>query len=234
MRKHREGHRGDRGGWLRAAVLGADDGVVSTASLMIGVAAAHASREATLLAGVAGLVAGALSMAAGEYVSVSSQRDAEDADIAREKHELATDPGGELEELAGIYRRRGLDPALAMQVAEQLSAAASGRLDTHLRDELGLRKETMANPAQAAAISAASFATLAALPIVALLVAPQAMRAEAIAGISLASLAFLGGIGGWLGGAPIPRASLRVLFGGAAAMAATAAIGHLLGIAGVG
>ena len=146
---------GERGGWLRAAVLGADDGVVSTASLMMGVAAAHASKEATLVAGIAGLVAGALSMAAGEYVSVSSQRDAENADIARERRELASDPGGELEELVGIYRRRGLDAALARQVAEQLSAGES-RLDVHLRDELGLHPDKMARPLQAAAVSGAT------------------------------------------------------------------------------
>ncbi|HSO38335.1 MAG TPA: VIT1/CCC1 transporter family protein [Labilithrix sp.] len=214
-------------------MLGADDGVVSTASLMMGVAAANASKEATLVAGIAGLVAGALSMAAGEYVSVSSQRDAENADIARETRELATDPKGELEELTAIYRRRGLDAALALKVAEQLSAR-DDRLDSHLRDELGLHPDMMAKPLQAAVVSAASFGVLAALPIVALLVAPAALRTWAIGGVSLVSLGVLGALGGWLGGAPIPRAALRVLIGGAAAMAATAAIGYLLGVAGVG
>lgn len=231
MRTHRERHRAGRGGWLRAAVLGADDGVVSTASLMMGVAAAHASKDATLVAGVAGLVGGALSMAAGEYVSVSSQRDAEEADIHKEKTELSTDPKGELEELASIYRRRGLDAQLAMKVAESLSAGAN-RLDAHLRDELGLHVENMARPLQAAAVSAASFAALAAVPIVALVVAAPDWRVFAIAASSLTSLALLGALGGWLGDAPVARASMRVLVGGALAMAATSAIGHLFGAAG--
>jgi VIT1/CCC1 family predicted Fe2+/Mn2+ transporter len=224
---------GERGGWLRAAVLGADDGVVSTASLMMGVAAAHGTKEATLVAGIAGLVAGALSMAAGEFVSVSSQRDAENADIAREKRELATDPKGELEELAGIYRRRGLDAELAMKVAEQLSAGES-RLDVHLRDELGLHPDNMARPIQAAAVSAASFAALAMLPVVALLVAPPSLRIAAIAGVSFVGLGVLGALGGRLGGAPMGRAAIRVLLGGGAAMGVTALIGHLLGTAGIG
>lgn len=229
---HGELHRGRRSGWLRAAVLGADDGVVSTASLIIGVAAASAPKEATLVAGVAGLVAGALSMAAGEYVSVSSQRDAELADIGREKQELAADPSGELKELTRIYQKRGLDPELATKVAEQLSA--NDRLKAHLRDELGLEEATRARPLQAAAVSAASFASLAVLPILALLVAPASLRIGAVALVSLMSLGALGGLGGHLGGAPTGRASLRVMLGGGAAMAATAAIGHLLGIAGLG
>jgi vacuolar iron transporter family protein len=235
MRRHNEGHRGNRGGWLRAAVLGADDGVVSTASLMIGVAAASAaaSRQTVLVAGIAGLVAGALSMAAGEYVSVSSQRDAEEADIAKETEELASDPKGELEELAGIYRKRGLDPELARKVAEQLSAAGQ-RLATHVRDELGLEPEKLARPFQAALVSAASFAGLALLPVLALLVAPAGLRIPAIAAISLMSLGALGAIGGHLGGAPMLPASLRVVLGGGAAMATTALIGHLLGVAGIG
>ena len=233
MRSHHERHRAERGGWLRAAVLGADDGVVSTASLMMGVVAAHAARPAVLLAGLAGVVAGALSMAAGEYVSVSSQRDAELADIEREKHELATDPAGELEELAGIYRRRGLDRELAQRVAEQLSKNKAP-LDAHLRDELGLHEDQRARPLQAALVSAASFASLGGLPILALLVAPDTLRAHAIVAVSLISLAVLGALGGWLGGAPMPRASLRVVLGGGAAMAATTLIGHLLGVAGVG
>jgi VIT1/CCC1 family predicted Fe2+/Mn2+ transporter len=232
MRSHSERHRADRGGWLRAAVLGADDGVVSTASLMIGVAAAASSKQAILVAGIAGLVAGALSMAAGEYVSVSSQRDAEEADIALEKRELATDPAGELEELAAIYRARGLDAELAMKVAEQLSAKQ--KLEAHMRDELGLADETLARPFQAAAVSAASFATLAALPILALLVAPASMRIPTLAIVSLVSLGILGALGGWLGGAPMGKAALRVLCGGGAAMGISALIGRLLGVSGVG
>lgn len=233
MKTHREGHLGERGGWLRAAVLGADDGVVSTASLMIGVAATGASKEAVLVAGIAGLVAGALSMAAGEYVSVSSQRDAELADIARETQELATDPKGELEELASLYRRRGLDAELAMQVAVQLSVGGR-RLDAHMRDELGLHESTMARPLQAAAVSAASFAGFALLPVLALALAPASVRIATIAVVSLVGLGLLGALGGNLGGAPVGRASLRVLLGGAGAMAATALIGHLLGAVGIG
>ncbi len=233
MRPHREGHFNDRGGWLRAAVLGADDGIVSTASLMIGVAAASATKEATLVAGIAGLVAGALSMAAGEYVSVSSQRDAEQADILREGRELTTDPKGELEELAGIYRKRGLDADLAMKVAEQLSRAGN-RLHSHMRDELGLDERRLARPVQAALVSAASFAVLALLPVVALLVAPAALRVYAMALVSLLSLGVLGALGGKLGGAPMGRATVRVMLGGGAAMATTALIGRLLGVAGIG
>src|SRR5581483_2139418 len=174
MAKHRERHRTGRTGWLRAAVLGSNDAIVSTSSLMLGVAASNASREATLVAGVAGLVAGAMSMAVGEYVSVSSQRDAELADIARENEELATQPAAELRELAGIYVKRGLTPSLALQVAEQLSA--HDKLGAHLRDELGLDPEDGARPLQAAWVSAVSFATFAALPIVAMLLAPAAWR----------------------------------------------------------
>jgi vacuolar iron transporter family protein len=232
VRTHREVHRGENAAWLRAAVLGADDGVVSTASLVIGVAAASASREAALVAGIAGLVAGALSMAAGEYVSVSSQRDAEQADVAREKHELATDPSGELKELAAIYRKRGLEPDLAMRVAERLSA--NDRLGSHLRDELGLDESRLARPIQAAAISAASFASLASVPILAVVFAPESLRILVVAVVCLGSLGALGALGGYLGGAPMPRASLRVMLGGGAAMAVTALIGHVLRVAGVG
>jgi VIT1/CCC1 family predicted Fe2+/Mn2+ transporter len=228
-RRHRETHRSDRAGWLRAAVLGSDDAIVSTASLMIGVAASAADRGAILTAGVAGLVAGSMSMAVGEYVSVSSQRDAEKADIDREKKELAHDPKAELQELARIYVKRGLDEELAMKVAEQLSAR--DRLGAHLKDELGIDKQTLSRPLQAAWISALSFATFAMVPIAALLVAPVALRLPAIAGLSLASLSFLGGFGGHLGGAPIARAALRVTIGGGLAMGVTAAIGHLLGVA---
>jgi VIT1/CCC1 family predicted Fe2+/Mn2+ transporter len=225
----RERHRSGRTGWLRAAVLGADDAIVSTASLMIGVAASRASTGAILVAGVAGLVAGAMSMAVGEYVSVSSQRDAELADIERESRELARQPQVELHELAMIYVRRGLDLALAMRVAEQLSA--HDRLGAHLRDELGIDPTSLARPMQAAWISATSFASLALIPIVALLIAPASLRIPVIAALSLLSLAALGAFGGHLGGAPLGRASLRVTLGGAMAMLVTAAIGRLVGVA---
>jgi VIT1/CCC1 family predicted Fe2+/Mn2+ transporter len=227
-----EAHRRGRAGWLRAAVLGADDGLVSTASLMIGVAASAASREAVLVAGIAGLVAGAMSMAAGEFVSVSSQRDSEEADVRIEEKELTADPKGELRELAQIYRKRGLDADLAMKVAQQLTLR--DRLGAHLRDELGLVEESRAQPLQAALVSAASFASLAVIPIAALLVAPAPMRVPAIAIVSLASLAGLGALGGYAGGAPMLRAALRVALGGGVAMATTALIGHLLGVAGGG
>jgi VIT1/CCC1 family predicted Fe2+/Mn2+ transporter len=213
---------------LRAAVLGADDAIVSTASLMIGVAASAASREVILVSGVAGLVAGAMSMAVGEFVSVSSQRDAERADIEREAHELATQPQAEMLELASLYEARGVEKALARQVAEQLSA--HDRLGAHLRDELGIDTGSLARPMQAAWISAASFSAFAVVPIAALLVAPVTVRIPAIAGLSLVSLAALGAFGGHLGGAPLGRAALRVTAGGALAMAATAAIGRLLGV----
>ena len=220
-------HQSGRAGWLRAAVLGADDAIVSTASLMIGVLASSASRKAALITGVAGLVAGAMSMAVGEYVSVSSQRDAERADIAREKGELAGQPEDELRELAMIYVKRGLDDILAMKVAEQLSA--HDRLGSHMRDELGIDQKALARPIQAAWISAASFASFALIPIVALFVSPALLRIPLIATFSLVSLASLGALGGHLGGASIARAALRVAIGGALAMAVTAAIGLLLG-----
>jgi VIT1/CCC1 family predicted Fe2+/Mn2+ transporter len=213
---------------LRAAVLGSDDAIVSTASLMIGVAAASASKSAVLLAGAAGLVAGAMSMAVGEYVSVSSQRDAERADIEREKRELAQQPKAELRELALLYVKRGLDQELALKVAEQLSAR--DRLGAHLKDELGIDPASLAQPLQAAWISAASFASFASVPIVALLVAPTALRIPMIAALSLASLAALGAFGGYLGGAPLGRATLRVTLGGALAMGVTAAVGRLFGV----
>ena len=220
-------HRSGRVGWLRAAVLGSDDAIVSTASLMLGVAASSAPKGAILVAGAAGLVAGAMSMAGGEYVSVSSQRDAELADIEVEKSELAGQPAAELQELATIYIKRGLDEGLAMRVAEQLSL--HDRLGAHLRDELGISGASIARPIQAACISAASFASFAALPVLALVGAPASLRSPAIALISLASLAALGALGGHLGGAPMGRASLRVTIGGALAMAVTAAIGRVLG-----
>jgi len=221
-------HRSGRAGWLRAAVLGSDDAIVSTASLMIGVAAASASKQAIMVAGVAGLVAGAMSMAVGEYVSVSSQRDAEQADMGRERGELAADPDGEMQELAMIYEKRGLEKDLAMQVAAQLSA--HDQLGAHMRDELGIDQASLSRPLQAAWISAASFAFFAVVPIIALLVSPASLRIPAIAAVCLASLAGLGAFGGYLGGAPLGRASLRVTLGGALAMAVTALIGRILGV----
>jgi VIT1/CCC1 family predicted Fe2+/Mn2+ transporter len=221
-------HRSGRAGWLRAAVLGSDDAIVSTASLMIGVAASSASREAILIAGVAGLVAGAMSMAVGEYVSVSSQRDAEKADVEREKRELAGEPQAELQELAAIYVKRGLEKDLAMKVAEQLSAR--DRLGAHMRDELGIDQSALSRPMQAAWISAASFALFAMIPIAGLFVSPATLRIPLIAALSLVSLAALGAFGGYLGGAPMTRASLRVTLGGALAMAVTALIGRILGV----
>ena len=223
-----EMHRSGRAGWLRAAVLGSDDAIVSTASLMIGVAASSAPKVAILVAGVAGLVAGAMSMAVGESVSVSSQRDAEQADIGLETLELATEPEAELQELSMIYVKRGLEPDLAMKVAEQLST--HDRLGAHMRDELGIDQASLARPLQAAWISAASFASFAIVPIVALLVASAAWRIPMIAVFSLASLAALGAFGGHLGGAPLGRAALRVTIGGALAMSVTAVIGRILGV----
>jgi len=221
-------HRSGRTPWLRAAVLGSDDAIVSTASLMVGVAASSASKTAILVAGVAGLVAGAMSMAVGEYVSVSSQRDAEEADVETEKQELAGQPEEELKELAGIYRKRGLDADLAMEVAIQLSA--HDRLGAHLRDELHIQPTALARPVLAASVSAASFASFALVPIVALLLAPVTERIPTIAALSLVSLAALGAFGAHLGGAPLGRAALRVTIGGALAMGMTAAIGRLLGV----
>jgi VIT1/CCC1 family predicted Fe2+/Mn2+ transporter len=225
---HRESHRSGRGRWLRAAVLGSDDAIVSTASLMIGIAAASASQNAILVAGVAGLVAGSMSMAVGEYVSVSSQRDAEEADIERETRELAAQPEAELAELAMIYVKRGLDQDLAAKVAEQLSA--HDRLGAHMRDELDIDRATLARPMQAAWISAVSFALFAGIPIVGLLLAPDAWGIVVIATLSLVCLAVLGALGGHLGGAPLGRASLRVTIGGALAMVVTAVVGRLLGV----
>ena len=221
-------HRSGRVGWLRAAVLGSDDAIVSTASLMIGVAASSASNGVILVAGVAGLVAGAMSMAVGEYVSVSTQRDAERADIEREKRELTGQSQAELQELALIYVKRGIEQDLAMKVAEQLSAR--DRLGAHIRDELGINQSSLSRPMQAAWISAASFALFAMVPIAALLIAPALLRIHMIAALSLVSLVVLGALGGHLGGAPLGRASLRVTLGGALAMAVTAVIGRILGI----
>ena len=227
---HGELHKSDRSDWLRAAVLGSDDAIVSTASLMIGVAASSATTGAILVAGVAGLVAGSMSMAVGEFVSVSSQRDAEQADIEREEQELLGQPQAELHELAVIYEKRGLEKALALKVAEQLSA--HDRLGSHLRDELGIHPASRARPLQAAWVSAVSFALFAGVPIMALLTAPTALRVPAIALLSLVSLAALGALGGHLGGAPLGRAAVRVTIGGALAMVVTAAIGRILGAIG--
>ncbi|HKO53907.1 MAG TPA: VIT family protein [Polyangiaceae bacterium] len=225
---HGEIHRSQRAGWLRAAVLGADDAIVSTASLMIGVAASAASKDAILISGVAGLVAGSMSMAVGEFVSVSSQRDAERADIELEKRELEGQPRAELDELTMIYVQRGLDKQLARRVAEQLSAR--DRLGAHLRDELGIDPQALARPIQAAWISALSFASFATVPIAALLASPVNLRMQAIAALSLVSLGVLGAIGARLGGAPMARAAVRVCLGGSLAMGITAAIGKLLGV----
>jgi VIT1/CCC1 family predicted Fe2+/Mn2+ transporter len=195
---------------------------------MIGVAAASASKEAILVAGVAGLVAGAMSMAVGEFVSVSSQRDAERADITLEKGELTSDPDGELQELTAIYEKRGLDSDLALKVAKQLSA--HDRLGAHMRDELGIDQTSLARPLQAAWISAVSFGLFASVPIVALLIGPPALRIPVIAILSLTSLGVLGAFGAHLGGAPLGRAALRVTMGGTLAMAVTALIGRILGV----
>jgi VIT1/CCC1 family predicted Fe2+/Mn2+ transporter len=228
---HRELHRSGRAGWLRAAVLGANDGIVSTASLVIGVAAAAASRNAVLLAGVAGLVAGATSMAAGEYVSVSSQRDAEQADIGRERQELAADPEFEQAELTEVYVRQGLDRELAATVAERLMAADP--LGSHVRDELSLQPDGLARPLQAAVVSAGSFAVGAALPLALIVLAPIGVRVPVTALAALVLLALLGSVGARLGGARAGRAALRVTLGGALAMGLTALIGQLVGTTGL-
>lgn len=224
---HRETHAASRIGWLRAAILGANDGIVSTASLIAGVAAAGASASTILVTGTAGLVAGAMSMAAGEYVSVSSQGDAEKADIAKEKRELATVPDLELEELTQIYQQRGLDRPLAEQVAVQLTA--HNALDSHLRDELGLTSELAARPIQAAAASAASFTVGAALPLAIVLLIAGPSLPWIVSAASLIFLAILGALGAWAGKAPIARPVLRVSFWGAVAMGVTMAIGSLFG-----
>jgi vacuolar iron transporter family protein len=224
---HPESHLVERIGWLRAAVLGANDGIVSTASLIVGVAAASSGPNEVLLAGVAGLVAGAMSMAAGEYVSVSSQSDAENADLARERSELATQPEFERRELADIYVQRGLDADLALKVADQLMAKDA--LGAHARDELGISEMTVARPVQAAMASAASFAVGAALPLAMVFVSPADKLVYTVSAAALVFLALLGALGAWAGGANIARATLRVSFWGAFAMALTAAIGALVG-----
>ncbi|MGQ7830602.1 VIT1/CCC1 transporter family protein [Altererythrobacter sp. Z27] len=228
-RLHVERHNIDRIGWLRAAVLGANDGIVSTASLVVGVAAAAADKQAVLLAGFAGLAAGALSMAAGEYVSVSSQADTEAADIARETAELATQPEAELDELTGIYVDRGLEPALARQVAEALTA--HDVMAAHRRDELGLSEATAARPLQAAFASALTFSVGAALPLLVVLLVPVAMLTAGVVAVSLLALALLGAMGAHAGGAPLAKPVIRVVFWGALAMAVTAGVGKLFGTA---
>lgn len=224
---HTERHAVARIGWLRAAVLGANDGIVSTASLIVGVAAAAAAQSDVLLAGTAGLVAGAMSMAAGEYVSVSSQSDTEKADLGREAQELKDDPAFEREELAKIYVNRGLDPALAAQVADQLMAKDA--LGAHAKDELQISDLTAARPIQAALTSAATFAVGAALPLGTVLLVPADVLVLAVTIASLAFLVVLGAVGARAGGAPMPVAIIRVTFWGAMAMALTAGIGRLFG-----
>ena len=226
---HRERHRSERIGWLRAAVLGANDGIVSTASLVVGVAAAHATRQEVLVAGIAGLVAGALSMAAGEYVSVSSQADTERADLGREQHELATNPQAEEDELTGIYVKRGLDMELARTVARKLTAA--GALAAHARDELGLTEELAARPLQAALASAATFAVGAGVPVLTILLAPTTMLVPLVSAVSLLCLVSLGAMAARIGGAPMLVGAARVTIWGVLAMLATAGVGRLFGIA---
>jgi VIT1/CCC1 family predicted Fe2+/Mn2+ transporter len=224
----RERHGLNRSGWLRAAVLGANDGIVSTASLVIGVAAAGAGRGAVLTAGLAGLVAGAMSMAAGEYVSVSSQADTERSDLARERRELEEDPEAEHRELAAIYVGRGLDPQLAAEVARQL--AAKDALAAHARDELGISEILRARPVQAAISSAAAFAAGAALPLATAILTPPAHAMPVVAGLSLVFLAALGALAARAGHANMAKGTLRVTFWGAIAMALTAAIGRAFGV----
>jgi len=220
-------HLSHRSNWLRAAVLGANDGILSTASLVLGVAASGASGTAVVTAGIAGLVAGALSMAAGEYVSVSSQRDAEQADIRLEQRELLSDPEGELRELALVYERRGLPASLARDVA--LALSRGGALQAHLRDELGLDEQRLARPFQAAWASALSFSAGAALPLLAVAMTSSSVRGGVTVAVTLVALALLGDVGARLGGAPRSRATVRVVAWGAVAMAITAGIGALVG-----
>ncbi len=225
--RHPERHRAERIGWLRAAVLGANDGIVSTASLILGVAAAHASSGAIATAGIAGLVAGAMSMAAGEYVSVQSQADTEKADIARERHELATDDAAERQELTKIYIERGLDPELARQVADQLMAHDA--LGAHSRDELGIVESQRARPVLAAVASAGTFSVGAILPLLVAILVPMKLVTVAVVVASLVCLTVLGGIAGFVGGARPVIGALRVGIGGAFAMALTYGVGALFG-----
>jgi len=223
--RHLEHHRSQRAGWLRAAVLGANDGIVSISGLVVGVAASGASQGAILLAGVSGTVAGAMSMAAGEYVSVRSQVDTEQADLTIERRELQDDPQAELHELAGIYQRRGLEPALALEVARQLSGHDA--LGAHARDELGITETLRARPLQAAVSSAASFIVGAALPMVTALLAPAQDASVAISVATVIGLLLSGGVAAWLGGAPVARGALRVAFWGALAMVTAGVVGKM-------
>jgi VIT1/CCC1 family predicted Fe2+/Mn2+ transporter len=227
---HKERHRRERIGWLRATVLGANDGIVSTASLLLGVAAAHATHKNVLVAGIAGLVAGAMSMAAGEYVSVYSQADTEQADLALERRELKLDAPGEHKELAAIYVDRGLDPALAKQVADQLTAHDA--IGAHARDELGISEAFSARPIQAALASAGSFAVGAAMPLLAATMTSEPNLIPVVSGTSLIFLAILGGLAARAGGASMPIGAMRVTLWGALAMGVTAAVGALFGTAG--
>jgi VIT1/CCC1 family predicted Fe2+/Mn2+ transporter len=227
LRQHPESHLIERIGWLRAAVLGANDGIISTASLIVGVASAAATRSDVLISGVAGLVAGAMSMAAGEYVSVSSQSDTERADLARERKELSENAESELEELTEIYVQRGVDQSLARQVARQLMAKDA--LTAHARDELGISEVTTARPVQAALTSAVMFSVGAAVPLLMVVVSPVSALVPVVSAASLGSLVALGAIGATAGGANVVRATARVTFWGALAMAVTAGIGKLFG-----
>jgi VIT1/CCC1 family predicted Fe2+/Mn2+ transporter len=224
---NKERHRTGRIGWLRAAVLGANDGIVSTSSLVLGVAAAHATHSNILVAGVAGLVAGAMSMAAGEYVSVQSQADTEHAELELERRELRADNRGEQQELTAIYIARGLDPSLAEKVAQQLMVHDA--LGAHARDELGISETFRARPIQAALTSAASFAVGAAMPLLVTVIAPASVLITLVAGTSLVFLAMLGGVAARVGGAGVATGALRVTFSGALAMALTAGVGYLFG-----
>lgn len=228
--RHQEVHRSDRVGWLRAAVLGANDGIVSVAGLVVGIAASGASASTILATGIAGTVAGAMSMAAGEYVSVQSQADTELADLAVEKRELHEDPHSELEELAAIYRHRGLTPALAHEVATQLTAHDA--LGAHARDELGITEELRARPMQAALASAGAFVSGAALPVLTALLAPHAIVGQATTVVTLLGLCLTGTLAAHAGGASRLRGALRVTFWGAIAMAAAALVGQLFNVAG--
>lgn len=225
--RHGEHHRTGRIGWLRAAVLGANDGIVSTASLIVGVAAASALRGDVVVAGVAGLVAGAMSMAAGEYVSVSSQADTERAEMARERRELTIHRGAELDELTAIYAERGVEPVLARQVAEQLMQHDA--LSAHMRDEMGISEAMSARPVQAALASAAAFAVGAAMPLGVTLLAPESSLVVFVTAASLVFLGLLGALAAWAGGAPVAKSVIRVMFWGALAMALTALVGSLFG-----
>ena len=227
-RWHREDHRSDRAGWLRAAVLGANDGIVSVAGLVVGVAATGASHATILASGIAGVVAGAMSMAAGEYVSVQSQADTERADLAKETRELADDPDSELTELTNIYARRGLAPELAREVAMQLTAHDA--LGSHARDELGITDTLRARPLQAALASAAAFAIGSVLPIAAVLIAPSERVAAVTMGTTIASLSVSGGLAAYVGGAPVMRGAGRVVFWGALAMVAASLVGRLFDV----